>query len=732
MAATMVAVAPVQSEGPIPGQGGANISATNVPAKTFPTTSAITLPQSVLPSATSSPNPETSVHKKSFALTPHSEVSVTDADSSDYFASFNAGLSTIPGCFHTQTQLISNQYTTTAAIPCVAAAPQYSSQLVWHGSTNPNSKAGGGPQSEIPHSETSVTGSDTGSILAFSPNPVRGHGGNPLPEPETTVPAIPGGNVGSILGGPGQETTSPSVPQGVHTTSEPGPITAVPAAAPAPNPLPTTLLAPVPFGGSSPAKGQSVPSQPLTTILQPVPDIPKPSPVISIDSSTITADSSSQFVIGTQTLAPGGSAITHSGTVLSLPPSGSAIVIGPSTQAVQLVTPPPSITAGGQIVTENSASQFVIGGNTLKPGAAPIIANGQTISLAAGGSAVVINSQTANIAQPALPVITVGGAKITGNSASQYIINGQTLGAGGAPVTVAGQTLSIAAGGSAVVFGPSTQAFATPPMVLSTSPPLLTVGGSTITANAASNYVIAGQTLHAGGSAITVSGTIISLVPSASAVVIGGSTEELTPSSVLATTVAPLITLGSQVLHANAQSDYVIDGQTLTPGHAITVSGTVISLAPGASDVVIGGSTELLSPQTVSLSTGLPALTIGPTTITANADGRYILSGQTIVPGAHAVTIDGQLVSLAANDSFLVVGTSTESLHDMTMTGGTFSRSRAAAGLTAMATPVEGSSPTMDGSLPPDSSHISAGLKTGQPGFTIYIASFLALYGLMI
>ncbi|KAL8690363.1 MAG: hypothetical protein Q9218_004173 [Villophora microphyllina] len=692
-----VVVAPIESEGPIAGSGGANASAITVPAEPSLATSSITSATS--PPTTSSPTVNTSPQRKSYALTPHSENSVTGdlmsllagqkpastplaaqpkggaGDVSSYFASYNAGLSTIPGCFHTQTELINNQYTTTATIPCVANAPQYSSNVVWQGSTNPNPLSGG-PVSEIPHPETTVAGDDPKSILAPAPDPdpIGGHG--PLPKPETTVS---GGNMGSILGGPGQDPATTVAPHGIKTTGEPGPISAAPAPSPAPAPLPTTPAAPVP-----------------SALPQSVLQVPKSSPVITIGSSTITADSSSHFVIGSQTLAPGGSAITHSGTVLSIPPSGSGVVIGPSTQSIQpanptpvitvgsstltadsssyfvlgsqtlapggsaithsgtvislapsasalvvagqtqaltpaLATPLPSITAGGQVVTENSASQFVIGGQTLKQGAAPIVANGQTVSLAPGGSAIILNGQTAQIAQPSprlLPVITVGGAKITGNSASQYIINGQTLAAGQAPITLSGQVLSIAAGGSAVVFGPSTQAFVTPPMVLSTSPPLITVGASRISANAASDYVIAGQTLHPGGSAITLSGTVISLAPSATALVIGGSTEALTPSSMLATTVAPLITLGSQVLHANADSAYVIDGQTLTPGYAITVSGTVISLAPGASDVVVGGSTEMLAPQTVSLSTGMPVLTIGSKAITANAEGRPSFQGR--------------------------------------------------------------------------------------------------------
>jgi hypothetical protein len=52
---------------------------------------------------------------------------------------------------------------------------------------------------------------------------------------------------------------------------------------------------------------------------------------------------------------------------------------------------------------------------------------------------------------------------------------------------------------------------------------------------------------------------------------------------------------------ANAQSEYVVGGQTLVPGGpGIVISGTTISLAPGATQVVVGSSTAGLG--TVILS----------------------------------------------------------------------------------------------------------------------------------
>lgn len=58
-------------------------------------------------------------------------------------------------------------------------------------------------------------------------------------------------------------------------------------------------------------------------------------------------------------------------------------------------------------------------------------------------------------------------------------------------------------------------------------------------------------------------------------------------------TVGPdLLTYGGQVYTANLPTDIVIAGQTLTPGGLITAAdGTPISLAPAATDAVVGMST---------------------------------------------------------------------------------------------------------------------------------------------
>ena len=56
-------------------------------------------------------------------------------------------------------------------------------------------------------------------------------------------------------------------------------------------------------------------------------------------------------------------------------------------------------------------------------------------------------------------------------------------------------------------------------------------------------------------------------------------------------------TTSVQTVTANTLGQYSINNETLTPGGVITVSGSKISLAPNASELIIGTSTEALGPS---------------------------------------------------------------------------------------------------------------------------------------
>jgi uncharacterized protein YodC (DUF2158 family) len=159
--------------------------------------------------------------------------------------------------------------------------------------------------------------------------------------------------------------------------------------------------------------------------------------------------------------------------------------------------------------------------------------------------------------QPA--VANIAGSTITENSASAFIYGTYTLTPGG-QATISGTTYSLATNGKGIAIGTSTTQ-------------LLSVASSP------TQYVLGTQTLIAGGPAITVSGTVLSLLPGASSVAINGNTQA-----------------ASVILSASSVPEYLVGTQTLKAGGpAITVSGTVISLANGGSSVLVDGKTEALT-----------------------------------------------------------------------------------------------------------------------------------------
>ena len=423
-----------------------------------------------------------------------------------------------------------------------------------------------------------------------------------------------------------------------------------------------------------PSSGQSVAvnhqnAAPITETVLPVPvggntagssaaSPSQPAPTLVIGSQTYTADISSNFVIGAQTLAPGAPAIViPSGPVVSL--GSSHAVFAPSTQAIQPAQASvlPPIVIAGSTIGPNAQSQYIVGSQTLKPGEPAITEAGHTISLAPSASALVVDSSTTNLI-PA-PVVTIAGSAVTANSASQFEVNGQTLSPGGV-ITVAGQQISLAPSGNAIVYGDSTQAIYAPSSIAGAAPQTITVGNSVITQNSVSAFVIAGQTLRP-GSAITVSGTPIFLAPSASAVVVGGITQALGVPPTQALQIPQPVTIGSSVYTANSASQYIIGGQTLSPGSAITVSGTPISLVPSASAVVIAGVTQALMASSVLTTPTLPLLTIGSSVYTANSASQYVIGSQTLSPGS-VITLSGTPISLAPSATALVIAGITKSL----------------------------------------------------------------------
>lgn len=201
----------------------------------------------------------------------------------------------------------------------------------------------------------------------------------------------------------------------------------------------------------------------------------------------------------------------------------------------------------------------------------------------------------------------------------------------------------------------------TVPVVSNTAPqpaaaPVV-VDGHTLTTDSQSHYVIAGQTLSANSPLVLGSGasaTPITLQTTGPhpVLVIGSSTTTLTPSHATPTA-PPALTIGTQTVTANAQGQYVVGGQTLTPGGEIVVGGTTaaggtvavggttVSLAASGTRAVVGTSTEGLAGY---IAGGLGTGPNGTVQFLGGAGGRIIEGwGSRCLVGIMAVGVGGVL-----------------------------------------------------------------------------------------
>ena len=301
-----------------------------------------------------------------------------------------------------------------------------------------------------------------------------------------------------------------------------------------------------------------------------------------------SADASSNFLIASQTLKPGGTAVTLGDNEVSVVSEGDIAYVGGSTQTLGKATnqPEPVVSFQGSLYTADGSSGFLIDGHRLTPGGIITAAN-TPISLEPNGEEALVRTSTQHLLPMSSTdhlVFTLNGATYTNDLSSGFIIDGQTL-TPGAAITDHGTLISLPAGASEVVIGTNTQSL----IPLVTSPAVITVGDSTYTLNSVSDFIIYGQTLTP-GAAITDHGTVISLPTGASEIVIGTSTQLLIPL----VTPPAVITIGDSTYTLDSASDFIIDGQTLTKGGVVIVKGTPISYAENGGNVVIATSTEVI------------------------------------------------------------------------------------------------------------------------------------------
>ena len=394
-------------------------------------------------------------------------------------------------------------------------------------------------------------------------------------------------------------------------------------------------------------------------------------PALSYAGNTVQPDASTQYDLpGIGKVLPGGPPITTASVIYSLAPSGSALISNGIPVEINTVAdvPEPSqqpviLTVGGNGFTADASSNFLIEGQTLVPGITATTLSGTPINLAAGASQAMVGGSIVAVAPadntPALgaenvPALTFAGSTYSANSLGQLVVGEQTLWPGAA-ITVSGTQISLAASGNTAVIGSSTELLALNSAITAA---VLTFDGSTFPPETSSEFNIGGQIVAPGGS-IEVSGTPISYPDGASAIVLG--TNSLPPSfDTIGSGVQPLITFDGSTFTADASSDFTVNGQTLTPGSNIDVSGTPISYPSAGTAVGTGTSTTHLSFATFTGS-NTPAITFAGSTYTADASSDFIINSQTLSPGG-AVTIGGTPVSYAAAGTDVVIGTSTEAV----------------------------------------------------------------------
>jgi hypothetical protein len=333
--------------------------------------------------------------------------------------------------------------------------------------------------------------------------------------------------------------------------------------------------------------------------------------------------------------------LCSSAVVCGVSAVGTAKFLTETTSSTESVPPPTTASPTPPPVAKNTSpatKATAPAPNVPSPNSAQTVQNTPVASVNVGANIasfiapasptiMAIESPAAGVSTLA-PAIVIGSSTVVANSESVFVVNGQSVSAGGT-VVVQGTTIAVGSAGSIAVINGVTQA------VQTVTPPaqVLSVNGQVITANPNSAFVVGGQTLTAGGS-VVVSGTIIALASTGGIAVVNGATQTLTPPGSKVT--PEIITLNGQTISANQNSVFVVAGNTLTPGGLIIVSGTTISLASTGGIAVVNGVTQTLAHPG---SQTMPAvLTVNGKTFTENSQSQFVVAGQTLASN-HPITI---------------------------------------------------------------------------------------------
>lgn len=350
-----------------------------------------------------------------------------------------------------------------------------------------------------------------------------------------------------------------------------------------------------------------------------------------------------------------------------------------SVVGTELPTIPESFTSSSAA----TLSQYTASSQRLVPGS--------SVQGNAGGYPTANTSSTENVA-----AIVVGGSTIASDASSQYMVSGQSL--------LLGSSITLVQGSSTAVLAlPTGQPYVASSLVVTAITPIPTatsgtipimIGSNFIMPDASSRYIISGQTLTAGSKIILLSESSTAIVAlkasnSQTFLIVETSTSMLSEQTASpGLKQQPAFTIGSSVVTPNSASEYVIASQTLRPGAAITVSGSVISLTSHATAIVIGTNT-----QTAAYQQGLgryiwSALGALSTVAETSASGATTTSpGSPKTSGLSASDTDSVLSSASGTSSLPSTNIITPSISGATQQGSTITGGTGSSGTSASSSP---------------------------------------------
>lgn len=363
-----------------------------------------------------------------------------------------------------------------------------------------------------------------------------------------------------------------------------------------------------------------------------------PSPVV-VGGQAMHQVPNGRIVVGSNTIQPG-SETTIGGHKISA--GSSSVVVDHSTYALPIPSPlnaSPAVIVGGLPAQRGANGAISYGRAQIEPGAKPTVIAGHTVS--AGSDNLVVDGNTYALPRPAPAV-----------SASS-LINGQSVRPGqGGGVVIGSSTIMP---GSKATFGAHIVSAEQGNVVIDGTRYTLRSGaGSVLNTNIADSNagnlvtLLDGAVISAGGQPATLSGTLLSVLPSHKGLLVGSQTIPI-PS---APTVGHVLTAAGETLTA-VNGQIIVAGSTLSKGSAITIHSTRISL--GDSDLVIGSSTIPL--PTVGPISAAPAITTLGQTFSQIGVSDVVFGHTTLSIGGPGTTILGTEVSLGT--SGLIVGSST-------------------------------------------------------------------------